>query len=75
MFEIGISMPDTCKIIFPTAPERPVSANKGKVSTSWYDISANTGEMMKELDYNNLDDFLSKAFGQEELAESVAQIS
>ena len=31
-------VPKTCRVIIPTAPERPVTCNRGKILTSWYDI-------------------------------------
>ena len=31
-------VPETTKVVLPTAPERRVTLNKGMVSTSWYDI-------------------------------------
>ena len=29
---------DNCRVILPTAPVRPVTCNRGKELTSWYDI-------------------------------------
>ena len=57
----------------PTAPLRPVTANNGAIGTSWYDISGKIDKM--DVNIENYNEFLEKAFGQEELAESVAQIS
>ena len=31
-------VPETCKVILPTAPKRPVTCNGGMKMTSWYDI-------------------------------------
>ena len=31
-------VPDSCRVVLPTAPTRPVTCNKGKLLTSWYDI-------------------------------------
>ena len=31
-------VPDSCKVILPTAPKRAVSCNMGMFMTSWYDI-------------------------------------
>lgn len=31
-------VPDTCRVLLPTAPTRPVTCNRGKLLTSWYDI-------------------------------------
>jgi phospholipase/carboxylesterase len=33
-------VPSTCKVILPTAPERPVTLNNGFRMTSWYDIQS-----------------------------------
>jgi predicted esterase len=30
--------PQTCRIVLPTAPKKPVSCNNGYVMTSWFDI-------------------------------------
>ena len=31
-------VPDNCKVILPTAPERAVTCNNGMMMNSWYDI-------------------------------------
>ena len=31
-------VPKTCRVILPTAPIRPVTCNRGKMLTCWYDI-------------------------------------
>ena len=31
-------VPTSCRVILPTAPVRPVTCNRGKLLTSWYDI-------------------------------------
>ena len=41
-------VPETCKVILPTAPIRAVSCNGGAKSTSWYDIKS----LSRHLDIN-----------------------
>ena len=31
-------VPKSCRVILPTAPVRPVTCNRGRLLTSWYDI-------------------------------------
>ena len=31
-------VPASCRVVLPTAPTRPVTCNKGKLLTSWFDI-------------------------------------
>mmetsp|Transcript_22617 Transcript_22617/g.16035 ORF Transcript_22617/g.16035 Transcript_22617/m.16035 type:complete len:159 (+) Transcript_22617:382-858(+) len=58
-------VPETCKVILPTAPQRPVTLNNGHVMTSWYDIK--TVDRPKNL---TLEDNRTN-YSQEEILESV----
>ncbi len=43
-------VPDNCKVLLLTAPERPVTLNGGIVMNSWYDILSLRGDNLKSLD-------------------------
>ena len=40
MFTSYKLVPETCKVILPTAPKRSVTCNGHSVMTSWYDIKS-----------------------------------
>jgi len=58
-------VPDTCKVILPTAPQRAVTLNNGMVMNSWYDIKTLNRPANLTLEDN------LKNYSQEEILESV----
>ena len=60
VFTKHVDLPDTCKVILPTAPVRKVTVNMGMEMPAWFDIIG---------DFSDSD--LSKTINQDQVSESV----